>query len=59
MAKANDLGYGKNAGDWMIRSEAPNGPFPPLTMGRREAYGERSETKWRWAGLKLSTLGPA
>jgi len=35
--RGNDLGYGKNVWDWLIRSEAPKGS---------NAYGERSETKW-------------
>jgi hypothetical protein len=39
--QVNSLGYGNNAKDWVIRSQAPKG----LT-----AYGEGSETKWWWAG---------
>jgi len=39
--QVNCLGYGKNAWDWTIRSQAPTGS---------NAHGEGSTTKWWWAG---------
>ena len=42
--QGNDLGYGKNAKDWIIRSQVLRG---------RKAYGCSSTTKWRSVSINV------
>ena len=47
--QGNDLGYGKNVGDWAIRSQAPKGVLPMEKVQRLSGGGRTVYVRLRYS----------